>query len=79
MHWFQVLRARNEYVSFLSLVEVSLMIHAEVVLVELLEGMRFSPSDKNILWNMPGVAHPVVADGSGLEKAQLPIKVELVK
>jgi len=56
------------------------MMSAEVVLAEMLEGMRFSSApDKNIVWNMLGVAHPVVDDGSGKEKAQLPITVELFK
>ncbi|KAJ3797629.1 cytochrome P450 [Lentinula aff. detonsa] len=48
----------------------------KVVIAMLVENFRFSPSlDKEIFWQMSGIASPVVVGGNG--HPQLPLKVEL--
>ena len=49
---------------------------AEVVLAVLIESFRFSPSKKEIFWQMNGIASPVVLD-SEEGHHQLPLVVEL--
>ena len=50
---------------------------AEVVLSLLIESFEFTPSEKEIFWQMTGISSPiVVGDGT---RSQLPLVVKLVK
>jgi hypothetical protein len=55
-------------------------IQLEVVLSLLIESFRFSPSDKEVIWQMHGIASPTVKSNSksGTPLPQLPLVVELV-
>lgn len=49
----------------------------EVVLAVLLRSFRFSPSEKEIVWNLAGVNYPTV--GKYATKPSLPMKMEAIK
>ena len=49
----------------------------EVVLSLLVESFRFSPSEKEVIWQMNGLATPTVPS-SGSSRSQLPLRVEKV-
>lgn len=49
----------------------------EVVLAVLLRSFRFSPSEKDIVWNLAGVNYPTV--GKYATKPSLPMKMEVIK
>jgi hypothetical protein len=53
-----------------------LFFHSEVVLSLLIESFRFTPSNKDIFWQMTSVATPSVAGEGG--KLQLPLQVSRV-
>jgi hypothetical protein len=50
---------------------------SEVVLLFLIDAFRFRPSDKEIFWQMNGIATPVLAKGTD-KHPQLPMIVERV-
>lgn len=53
---------------------------SEVVIAMLVENFKFSPPlDKEIFWQMAGIASPVVVGGSDSMHPQLPLIVEAVK
>jgi len=48
------------------------LLEMKVVLSLLMESFNFSPSGKEVAWNMPGISWPSV---KGSNTAQLPLKV----
>ncbi len=50
----------------------------ELVLSVLLEKFIFHPGEKEIYWNMGGVANPIVKD-SGTNYPQMPLKMTFVQ
>ncbi|KAF8824960.1 hypothetical protein HHX47_DHR7000729 [Lentinula edodes] len=53
---------------------------SEVVIAMLVENFKFSTSqNKEIFWQMSGIASPVVVGGSNSGHPQLPLIVELAK
>lgn len=50
----------------------------EVVLLVLLQSFKFTPGDKETVWNFANIAFPV-AKGDNPHVPQLPVKVERVK
>ncbi len=53
------------------------MVFAEIVLSVLLKSFRFSPSDKEIVWNLSLVKYPTV--GRESDRPSMPMKVDLLK
>ncbi len=53
------------------------LVLAEVVLSVLLKSFRFSPSNKEIVWNLSPVKYPTV--GRESSRPSMPMKVELLK
>ena len=50
---------------------------AEVVLSLLIESFEFTPSEKEISWEMATIVSPIVVGGE--KKPQLPVVVKLIK
>ena len=50
---------------------------AEVVLAVLLRTFKFSPSGKEVVWNLAGVNYPTV--GGTSNKPSMPLKIELLR
>lgn len=48
----------------------------EVVLAVMLRSFRFTPSDKEVYWNLGGVNYPTI--GKVSNKPELPIKVQAI-
>jgi hypothetical protein len=75
----QILPTRNESVQFHKRSIFSLItdvVSSEVVLSILIESFKFSPSDKEIFWQMNSIATPTVVGGNG--KNELPLRVSKV-
>ena len=53
------------------------VLSAEVVLAVMLRSFKFTPSDKEVYWNLAGVNYPTV--GQAGSKAALYLKLEAVK
>lgn len=49
---------------------------SEVVLSDLIDSFKFSPTDKEIFWQMNSIATPTLADLSKDVRSQLPLIVE---
>ncbi|KAG2001583.1 cytochrome p450 [Coprinopsis cinerea AmutBmut pab1-1] len=80
LHRVQILAAGNECVSFIVLAvtdEIEGRLFPEVVLVTLLEKLRFTSLGKKVYWQMNGIAQPIIEEEGSLDP-QLPIKVELL-
>jgi hypothetical protein len=76
--WFQILSVGDELVKFLSCswtANLTMIFHPEVVLAVLLENFHFSPSEKEIVWQMNAIASPAV---KGAKHSQLPLRVTSV-
>ena len=56
---------------------VDLTFFAEVVISLLIELFEFTPSEKEIYWEMANVATPMVVEGQA--RRQLPVVVKLVQ
>ena len=65
--------ANNDYV----LILLFFILGAEVVLSLLIESFEFTPSEKEIFWQMSNIVSPIVV-GEGT-KPQLPMVVKLVQ
>lgn len=52
------------------------MLHIEVVLAVLLSSFKFSPADKEVVWNVAGIQYPTVDRIS--RKAEMPLKVTAI-
>jgi len=50
--------------------------HEEVVLSLLIESFKFSPANKEIVWNMGGISSPSV---KGHPEPQLPLIIEMIQ
>ena len=80
MYWIQVFPTRDEYGDFMGSPRcIFSLFLLEAALCLLLEAFKFSPSDKEILWQFNGIAQPGIEDPSSITGTRLglPLKISL--